>query len=589
MRGRGKRRAASRLGSPRPSTGRDFNPKARHAAGASKGDSQAPAPRRPIGLAAARAIGFALALSIALGPPAFGQRRFGPLERTVESWIDAPAGWRALKVDRAERFTSDLMRAVEAYPESESGWHLALSAATLDRRSLGGQGVRLVARTGNETIRDLLTSPATAPAVRTWALTEVLVGPDPGSSSRRSKRRESEFDVTERVVALEHLTDLRVPGVRTALLTIARRPEDPMRREAYRALANWAGRFGPDDAIDLFLVQQLGAGLDREVEPHPMTVVLERLGASDDPLSPRAQALLRERIDVMLLSRDWREPVRAVRLVKGLEMEDRISILLDTLSVWDRRARTDQDIPGMVRVRNDIARELRDISGLHHGVEPKPWIDWWVRVRQGALPMPGTAQFEEAERKRLDEPRSSASFFGLRPATDRVTFVIDISGSMSSGWGTTERSRYDEAVEQLMRFLHGAAPTTHFNVILFSTDPVLSSPELVPATPDRLQRARNALLGRKPNGGTNLRPAIELALKLDAFGKPDLDELEADTVIVLCDGGTSEGPRWVEPTLERVLPLYPVIFHTVHLGSSDDGTLRALAELSGGTFLRVGG
>ncbi|MEO0866578.1 MAG: hypothetical protein AAFY39_18815, partial [Pseudomonadota bacterium] len=50
-------------------------------------------------------------------------------------------------------------------------------------------------------------------------------------------------------------------------------------------------------------------------------------------------------------------------------------------------------------------------------------------------------------------------------------------------------------------------------------------------------------------GATQLRPGIETALRLDDDGLPVLDGATPDTVIVLCDGATEEGPAWVGPML----------------------------------------
>ncbi|MEM9380303.1 MAG: VWA domain-containing protein [Planctomycetota bacterium] len=468
-------------------------------------------------------------------------------------------------------------------PDSVRAWRLALLLSALDG---SGEGLLHIAEAGRRELTGLLDGPTSA-RVRRWALADVVaaVGVEDDDSGRRSWVP----SVKERRVCLELLGQRKVRGLRTALLTVARRAEDPLRYESFSALARWSDRYGPDEAIDLFLVQQLGARFDVRERPHPVNVVLERLDSSEEPLAPRALVLLRERLEQMLLSTDWREPALALRLARGIPLEERIPILLDALSVWDRRSRAGREYSGLVRVRADLVRELRDISGRFHGPRPAPWIDWWVRVRQGKEPMPGTPEFERARRERSAEPRSTASFFGIRPESDRITFVIDFSGSMAQGWGTTDHSRFEEAVDQMMRFLQGAPPSTRFNVMLFSSSPLLSSPELVPATTSNLELARASLLEREPSGGTNLKPAIELALKLDRRGEPDLDALEADTIIVLCDGETSEGARWVRPLLRRVLPMHPVVFHTVHLGVRDDGALEALAEASGGSFLRVGG
>jgi hypothetical protein len=92
---------------------------------------------------------------------------------------------------------------------------------------------------------------------------------------------------------------------------------------------------------------------------------------------------------------------------------------------------------------------------------------------------------------------------------------------------------------------------------------------------------------RIPAGGTQLRPAIEEAFELRRDGSVDLEQLEADTVVVLCDGATEEGPRWVAPLLARVNERACVVFHCVQIGPGGDGTLEALAAETGGDFVRV--
>ena len=168
-----------------------------------------------------------------------------------------------------------------------------------------------------------------------------------------------------------------------------------------------------------------------------------------------------------------------------------------------------------------------------------------------------------------------------------MTFVIDLSGSMSTGWGTTGHTRYVEAVEQMMRFLQAAGERARFNVVLFNGAVLRSNDDLVPATTRNLDRARRALLELVPGGDTCLRPAVESALGLSA--EPAGEPPEADTIIVLCDGETSEGPSWVAPLLERVRDASQVRFHCVLIGTSGDGTLEALAQGTGGDFLRIGG
>ena len=80
-----------------------------------------------------------------------------------------------------------------------------------------------------------------------------------------------------------------------------------------------------------------------------------------------------------------------------------------------------------------------------------------------------------------------------------------------------------------------------------------------------------------------------MALGLKSGNELDLDQVMADTVVVLCDGQTSSGPGWVAPLIEEVGEATQVVFECVLIGSNGDGTLKALAQETGGEYLRVDG
>lgn len=508
------------------------------------------------------------------------------LLKRVEGWSAAPSSWSGLSDRASLQFLSDLKALASAPEATPATWELLLRTMALEDAKPGKANVVKISRKARAHLVSALRR-RTGTTPEDWALSRVILSGPTG----RGPTMRGRFVPTlrERQLCLQVLENTRVADLRLALLTVGRREKDPLRSTALGSLGRWASVFGADDTVDLFLVQLLGKAFDKRTSPHPYNVILNRLSSSEEPLGERASELLRTRIKQMFVSADWRETARALRLSAGLAVTDRVPLLLDGLNVWSKRAKSGKEYDGLTRVRGDLVRALRELSGQSHGVEPRPWIDWWVAVRQGNLPMPGTPEFEAARLKREKEPRSTASFFGLRPESRRVTFVIDFSGSMRTGFSTDGNSRYVEAVEQMMRFLQGAPKGTRFNTILFSSDTISSGSKLQPATPKRLEAARRALLKQSPEGGTHLRPAIEEALKLDRSGLPDLKSLEADTIIVLCDGETEEGSAWVRPMLDRVLPIYPVVFHAVHLGNRSDGALQALAEGSGGSYIRVGG
>jgi Mg-chelatase subunit ChlD len=122
-------------------------------------------------------------------------------------------------------------------------------------------------------------------------------------------------------------------------------------------------------------------------------------------------------------------------------------------------------------------------------------------------------------------------------------------------------------------------------VILFSDQTWSSSRELREATPRNVAALETWLGGHSPNGGTELEPAIREALAVDARGTPR-GPLDADTIVVLCDGETSEGRGWVRSLIESANAERCVVFCCVQIGSAGDGTLADLARLSGGQFVQ---
>ncbi len=535
----------------------------------------------PLALAAAALLFTAAASQAApLAPPCGAQSGPTELLEQLDRWIDAPRDWRGPSDAAASRFGEDIERVLGGAAGPPT-FALALRLTSVPTRFRRAPFGRSLPATGKRHLKREL-SGSDAGAVELWLLTRVVAAREPSGAAFHPT-------LEERRLAISLLEDAEVAQLRTALLTLARRAEDPLRGHAIEILSRWAEQSGEDESVDGFLVELLGERFDPRTSPHPFNIMLARLRSTDAPLAPRARQRLSAGVAAMVISSDWRDVARGVRLSEGFPLDERVPMLLDALNVWHRRAESGRTIEGLARCRGDLVRALRSLSGRFHGPRPGPWIEWWIQVRKGELPRPGSAAFEAERRRRASEPRSTASFFGVRPETDRVTFVIDHSGSMSTGFGTDGRTRYVEAVEQMMRFLQGAPEDCRFSVILFSSDTTTTGDELLPNDVQTLEKVREELLAREPGGGTRLAPAVREALMMDRDGYPDLERLQADTIVVLCDGETERGPRWVQPTLERVLPHHPLVFHCVHLGGRGDGALRALAEGSGGSYLRVGG
>ena len=469
------------------------------------------------------------------------------------------------RVQELERVVADLRMLAMTYPERRPAVAVSLldlagvRTAEEERMARRDQRAALelsrradrVRRLGLEALGRLLD--ATDGDLARFLATEILSSP-----AQPTPRR---------LAALRLLEERYVPGTELALFSCAVEPDEEVRAAAMRALQGW-----PEDAVHRFMLSQR-AKLDRvpdwiprgSVRRHFETVQLQ-------PGSPIAAELMSQ-ASVAAVGTDWRAAFRAIGLLRCLPDDPAFGALIDALETWVERRKAGA---GSRRIEYELLRELERRSGRHLGPFPERWAAWWKA--RGADPAA-----EGLEARSL----TRAEFFGLRPATDRMVFVIDRSGSMRHDFAGGERSRYGEAVEQMLSFLRTLGPEARFTVVLFSDGVEEWKSRLQRATPSSLAAAERWLRYRGPKGGTYLKPAIEAAMHLDWKGRVDLTALEADSVIVLCDGATTEGRGWIRPLLERTNDDACLAFHGVQIGSGGDGALQLLAELSGGSFVRV--
>lgn len=424
----------------------------------------------------------------------------------------------------------------------EEGSPPDLSPATRRVRSLGALEVdRLLDRHG-ELVR--------------WICDRVLALPGGNGLDRR-------------VAALEALGGRRRPPALPALFSCVRDAEREVRRAALGALVGW-----PNERVHLFMAARLAAAWEGPDQDDSDIVRAHFEGVWLDAASP-ARGRLRGVCAAGMASHAWRRASRMIELLAVLDDQLAVPVLIEGLSLWVGRREAGL---GSMRIEGDLVGQLRGRSGLTIGARPERWLTWWNGVRAG---------HRRPREQGPDAPVTRVSFFGLRPMTDRLVFVIDRSGSMSNRFGTGESSRYEEAVRQMIALLESMGEQTRFRVVLFDGGTEVWGSELRPATPGNLQGARRWLQARRPAGGTYLQPAILEAMRVGRSGRLDLERLEADTVLVLCDGEVTEGKSWVAPLLEAVNDEACLRFHCVQIGAGGNGTLELLAELTGGEFVRA--
>jgi HEAT repeat protein len=167
-----------------------------------------------------------------------------------------------------------------------------------------------------------------------------------------------------------------------------------------------------------------------------------------------------------------------------------------------------------LRTRYLAHEALKSIAGQDLGRDPGAWIRWW-KDRSAA---PGAA----------DETYTIARYYGSPIESDRLVFVLDVSGSME--W----RNRIGIAREQMRKVLLALPEQTRFNIVAFSSRVGAWQEQEVPASKANIERAitwvEKSLA--TPDGDTHTWTALRKVFDRNPH---------FDTVCFLSDGIPSHG------------------------------------------------
>lgn len=340
----------------------------------------------------------------------------------------------------------------------------------------------------------------------------------------------------------------------------ARRLEEAFRRERDWPLRAFGleslARMDPDRAAALL------EDAARDRHPHVRLVAAETAGRRGP-----ADLLVR-----LLADPDW-----CVRSAAAQAAADRADPAL-TGPLIDRLARETG------RLRADVACALRRLTGKDLGFDPGPWKAWWEARRDASWPPAPTRE-------------SQVHFFHVPILSDRLIFLIDLSGSMRepSPQGGT---KLDVARKGLLETLRPLSPSTRFGIVGLGCDEEgrylepekktwQGRPVLLPAVPAVKADAERWIGALEARGWTNLYDGIARA-----FEAPDVD-----TIYLYSDGGASKGTFVAaSEILSQVAALNRfrrIVLHTVEVPGDrilpdNRRLLRHLAERSGGTFRAAG-
>ncbi len=396
--------------------------------------------------------------------------------------------------------------------------------------------------------------------------------------------REKELDPAMKVLVCESLALREEDGVAKALQLAMRDKAPEVRLAAIRALdvqgeTAHAGKLrkqikDPSEVVrreSVILLGRIHAADEAwitevtEYATHKDPAV--RMGAAAALAELRTEAALAE-LYRMLADVDHLVQREALQQVGNLRRKETLPALIGRIN------------GARGRMRVELLTVLRLITGEDHGSSYERWKRWWDA--EGAafeVPAYQTAYSAERERERRRKGGDTVStFYGLQVVSERVCFIMDISGSMEESSGG--QRRIDAAKEQLIGALERYPEKALFNVIFFSSDAFSWSDELVKMDKKSREEALEYVTRQKPGGATAVFDALELAF----------EDRRIDTIYLLTDGDPSAGritdPGRIREEVKRWNTTRHVEIHGIAVGK-ESPLLKNLAADSGGEYRMV--
>lgn len=299
--------------------------------------------------------------------------------------------------------------------------------------------------------------------------------------------------------------------------------------------------------------------------------------------------------DLLGLARSHDTALRTAGLTLLLELnaDDAVDIAQQSLGAkeWELRSiayrylgqlRATGSIPLLIarvdretgRLQQEVSDSLFLLTGRRF-FQRANWERWWQKSKADFTLPPIQAVVNSAG----SGGGSTISYFDIPLVSNRVAFLLDISGSMSAHIGTDHKhSRLDEARQQLRRVVEALPENYHCNLVIYQSS--------VRAVWERLQKARakakDELLGEigklRPVGGTNIHDALELAFR----------DTEVDTIYLLTDGQPSAGKitdvQDLADEVRRWNRTRQIVIHGIAIGAESE-LLKRLAAESGGSYV----
>ncbi|MEW6072539.1 MAG: HEAT repeat domain-containing protein [Planctomycetota bacterium] len=321
-------------------------------------------------------------------------------------------------------------------------------------------------------------------------------------------------------------------------------------------------------------------------DPLPRAAVIDALAAQGD------RTVEGDLARIHLQDESWHVRSRAAAALAALRSRAAIPVLIERLAAEEGRVRT------------DIEAALRSLTGKAFGTNVEAWRDWWRAEGEGFV-VPAE---EPVAAKGLDAAEAlGVTFFGIRTESQRVLFLLDVSGSMDFSMvprdnptddpgrpfdlpRAGEDSRLDVAKRELVKALGGIHDGGRFDLVLYASDVWCWKGDLVEMSAAVRSDTLRFVAGVRAVGGTNIYGA--LARAFDIAGTKAGEEWCApavDTFFLLTDGRPSMG---LVTDADAILAYVRernrsagIVLHAIGLsGAQDAYLLDSLAAQNGGVY-----
>jgi len=153
-----------------------------------------------------------------------------------------------------------------------------------------------------------------------------------------------------------------------------------------------------------------------------------------------------------------------------------------------------------------------------------------------------------------------------------VVLIIDTSGSM-------EGASLDQARAALLHALNSLGPDDYFNLLQFNSETEQLFDQSIAVTPTSIYIAQNFINRLKANGGTNMAPALNMALEM-----PETPQLMRQ-VVFITDGAVGNETELLQKVAQN---LGTSRMFTVAIGHAPNSWfMRKTAEIGRGSFVHI--